>query len=219
MGPGPALIMTLALALLSLGCGVKAPTIEAVEWRIELQQGTQGPHEALSVFARVHDEAGSDDVEELWVSQDQERLAWKLDSGTWVKRMEGSDTWFGAPGLSRPDLAPLPRGDYRITAIDAAGDRAEKTVQIVGSFPALPPPSLVLRGGQISSHGGDWPELLLLAFDASGTLLASKSAPPKSSTLSELFGSDIAAKTRELAAYGYDPATHSGYYTTRIAVK
>lgn len=202
-------------AFLLSACGSKLPEITAVEWRIEMRPAKLGAYESLSVFATIQDDNGIDDIQELWVVQDHERLAWELSGANWTKRSEGSDTWLGAAALVRADYRPLPRGDYRLVAIDAAGDRTEKNFSIQGSFPGLAPPSLS-RSNDKLTVSSVWPETLVLAFDAAGQLLSSRPAPQAASSLEELFGADTAVKTRELAAYGYAPDAHSGYYSWRI---
>lgn len=212
------LAAALATGLLALACGTKPPELPAIEWRIEMQPSKQGAYESLSVFANVRDDNGPEDIDELWVVQDEARLAWRLTSANWTKRTEGSDTWIGSAGLALDSYQSLPRGDYRMMAIDAAGDRAERSFKVEGAFPDRPPPSVAIAGDKLSIRSS-WPETLVLAFDAAGQLLASKGAPQQASGLDELFGTDIAAKTRELAAYGYDPAAHAGYYSRRIGTK
>ncbi|HRY55602.1 MAG TPA: hypothetical protein P5142_13340 [Spirochaetia bacterium] len=96
--PVAAICLSLSAGLAS--CGGVAPEILALEWRLELRPASEGSYESLSVFASLEDEDGIEDVEELWVVNDAEALAWRLDDGSWTKKTEGTDEWIGAAGLA-----------------------------------------------------------------------------------------------------------------------
>ena len=211
-------IVALAVGMLVLGCGGKAPELPAVEWRIEMRPSHEGAYESLSVFGDVKDSNGPEDIVELWIIQDDDRLAWRLTNSTWTERTEGGDTWIGAADLIRNDYSAFTRGDYRVMVIDAAGDRTERSFRIEGGFPPYGPPTITNTDGKLRI-GSAWPETLVLAFDAAGFLVASKPVPPEGSSIEALFGHDTASKIHELAAYGYDPITHAGYYSWRIAIQ
>jgi hypothetical protein len=211
-------IVALAAGLVVVGCGGKAPELPAVEWRIEMRPSHEGPYESLSVFGDVKDSNGPDDIVELWIIQDDDRLAWKLTDATWTKRTEGGDTWIGAADIVRNDYAALTRGEYRVMAIDAAGDRTERSFRIEGRFPDHGPPSIAYAAGDLQVESS-WPETLVLAFDAVGSLMASKPVSPAGTSVEAVFGRDMALKIQELAAYGYDPSAHAGYYSRRIAIQ
>ncbi|MGO8694541.1 MAG: hypothetical protein ACLQMF_12820 [Rectinemataceae bacterium] len=209
-------IAALAVGMLVLGCGGNAPELPAVEWRIEMRPSHEGgAYEGLSVFGDVKDSNGPEDIVELWIIQDDARLAWRLNGSTWTKRTEGGDTWIGAADLVHSDYSALTRGEYGVMVIDAAGDRTERRFRIEGGFPPYGPPTISNIGGRLRIVSS-WPETLVLAFDAAGFFVASRSAPADGSSVEALFGHDIATNIRELAAYGYDPVAHAGYYSWRI---
>ncbi|MDA8427202.1 MAG: hypothetical protein M0Z80_13830 [Treponema sp.] len=204
----------LAAGLAAAGCGGKAPELPAVEHRLEMRPSPAGAYESLSVFADVKDQNGSGDIVELRIAQNDDRLIWKLTDANWTLRTDGGDTWIGAADLVCSDYSALPRGEYSVIAIDAAGDSVERGFKVEGGFPERAPPSISWAGGKLRTTSA-WPETLVLAYDAAGLLLASQPAPPGEASVEEVFGGDIAAKTRELAAYGYDPGTRTGYYSQR----
>ncbi len=207
-----AAIICLSLSAGLASCGGVAPEILALEWRLELRPAAEGSYESLSVFASLEDEDGIEDVEELWVVNDEEALAWRLDDKNWTKKTEGSDEWIGAAGLARQDYAPLPRGDYRLVAVDAAGERIEKPFRVEGDFPDAKAPAVILEGGGLRA-ASSWPETLLLAYDGAGELLATAPSSGAAYGLAELFGPEAAARTVEAAAYGYDPTRKMGAYS------
>jgi hypothetical protein len=208
-----------AAALAASSCGNKLPEIEAVEWRLESRPAPGGPaYESLSAFASVKDEDGIDNIDQVWVLNDDSAYAWEFTDADWVKATEGGDTWIGASALATPELASMPRGDYRFIVIDAAGQRSEKAFRVSGSFPDRKAPSVSFSRGRLTI-GTSWPETLALAFDGAGALLASPGAPAAASSLADAFGKDVAARTAQVAAYGYDPELRMGAFSERIKAR
>lgn len=193
-------------------CGGKPPEVNVVDWRLELRPSKGGAYESLSVFSSLKDDDGIEDVEELWVVQDSEALSWKLTNADWTKKTEGADNWMGAAGLARNDYGPMPRGEYRVVAMDAAGERIEKTFKVDGVFPDLPMPEISLEAGLVRAKSS-WPETLILAYDGTGALAGSVPASASAESLADLFGADAAARAVEVAAYGYDPTRKMGAYS------
>jgi hypothetical protein len=211
-----------ALCALALGsCGGKLPEVVAVEWRLESRPGEGGlRYESLTAFGSIKDEDGLDNIEEIWVVNDASAFAWKLTSADWSKSPEGIDNWIGGSSLATPELGPLPRGDYRFVAIDAAGQRAERAFSVTGDFPSKAAPSVSYSAGAGRlSVRSEWAETLLLSFDAAGVLLRSATAPKKEATLAELLGADIAERTALLCAYGFEPNLKIGSFSPRIRTR
>lgn len=211
--------VAVAAALGASACGNKLPAVEAVEWRLETRPAAGGPaYESLSVFGSVKDEDGIDNIAEIWILEDDSAYAWKLTDADWVKSTEGGDVWMGASALATPELAAMPRGDYRFVAIDAAGQRAEKAFRVSGGFPDRKTPSVSYSRSRLTI-GSSWPETLVLAFDGAGALLASPGAPQGAASLAETLGRDLAARTAQVAAYGYDPELRMGAFSERIRTR
>jgi hypothetical protein len=216
--------LALAAALASAGCGNKLPEIATLEWRLEKRPAPESTsdggsdYESLSVFATIRDDDGLDNVSELWILNDDSALAWKLTDADWIKVAEGSDTWMGASALASPELAGMPRGSYRLVAIDAAGQRTEREFRVSGSFPDKKAPATGFSGDRLAISSS-WPETLALAFDGTGVLIASPGALAQASSLAEVFGQDIAARTAEVGAYGYDPALRMGAFSKRAKTR
>lgn len=215
-------VLTLTLS----SCGSKPPEVASVEWRIESRprpEGSEatnslGTYESLSVFGSIKDEAGPDNISELWIVNDASCLAWKLTDADWTKTNSGEDIWIGSSALATPELSSLPRGDYRMIAIDAAGTQAELGFTVVGEFPKKAPPRVSYGNGALSIHS-DWPENLVLAFDGAGALITSVAAPTAASSLSDEFGKDNALRVAAIGAYGYDPELKMGSFSRRITMR
>jgi hypothetical protein len=204
--------LCIAFGPLLASCGGKPPEVNVVDWRLELRPSKGGAYESLSVFSSLKDDDGIEDIEELWIIQDDEALSWKLTNADWTKKTEGADNWIGAAGLARNDYGQMPRGEYRVVAIDAAGERVEKAFKVDGAFPDLPMPEIALEAGLIRAKSS-WPETLVLAYDGTGALAGSASASAEAESLADLFGAEVAARVVEVAAYGYDPARKMGAYS------
>jgi hypothetical protein len=213
----PAVAALLAATVLS-GCGDEPPTVQAVEWRLEARPSESGPrYESLSAFASIKGGAAEGSIDEVWIVNDASALAWKLTADDWIKTADGSDAWIGGSPLAMSDFSPLPRGEYRVVAIDPAGRRAEKPFTLAGEFPARPSPTISIdsKGVAISSS---WPENLVLGYDGAGELAGSAAAPSARSPLASVLGA-AALKSMAIAAYGYDPGLRMGAFSDRKAVK
>jgi len=209
--------MLSALAIVS--CGSKPPEITAVEWRIEARPiDRKSTFESLSVFGVVKDEDSMDNIEELWAVNDDAGLAWKMTNADWIKTVEGGDTWIGCSSLAAPELGPLPRGKYRLIAIDAAGQRAEQSFDVTGSSPDKAAPDASYAGEKLTVRS-DWPETLALAFDATGMILSSPAAPKGAASLAEEFGDAVAPRVAAVGAYGYDPSIRMGAFSSRTKTR
>jgi len=199
-------------ATLVFSCGGNAPEIALVEWRVELRPSKEGAYESLSAFASLRDEDGIDDIVELHLVHDGESFAWSLTNAEWTKRREGADDWIGAAGLTRPDYGPMPRGEYRIVAVDAAGESVERIFGVEGAFPSLAAPEIGYERGTATLRSS-WPENLVLGYDATGALVAQAAWIGKAESLQDLYGEEPAARIAEIAAYGYDPSRRMGAYS------
>jgi hypothetical protein len=223
VGRVPAHLAFAALSslLLFVSCGVKPPELSSIEWRVETRPSDKGTrYESLSVFASIKDESGLDNVETIWIVDDDDALAWKLTSADWTKPPQGSPDWIGGSSLATPDLGPVPRGKYRFVTIDAAGQRTELSFVVGGAFPAKKAPeiSYAPSAGQLSVRS-EWTETLVLAFDAAGVFLRSATAPDKAESLADLLGDDCAERTALVSAYGYEPAIKMGAFSQRIKTR
>lgn len=212
----------LALALVACAalssCGGEPPELLALEWRIEERPAEAGSYESLSLFASVRDYEGVDDLECLEIVNDDARLVWKLDSSNWTRQESGGDTWIGAADLAMADYGKLPRGEYRAIMTNLAGQQAVRAFSLEAGETGKGAPSLRLAGG-MASMASEWQDSLILAYDASGSLIGAREAKPGSTPLKDLLGPALYAKTEHVAAYGYDAEKHRGAYSWRMKAR
>ncbi len=162
-----------AVLLLSLGaCTGAPPEVTRAQTTLvyvdDLDLNTV--YETLTLDVHVQDADGIDDVETLHVTHDASGLVWTVPRERWERRQEAGAEVFALSGLATADGRSLPRGRYRVIAVDAAGHSAELTTTVVGAAPgdgALRFPRLEIRGDTLSVTGG-FPLVVLRGYDVSG---------------------------------------------------
>ncbi len=122
------------LLCLLAACEVAAPEAHELFWKrvvfADLRQGRT--YETLTLFARVSDADGLDDLDALYVMNDEAQLFWRLTPEVWVVDRSDSSTWIGSTALAMPSDEPLPAGVYRVIVQDIAGQTAERSFRIAG---------------------------------------------------------------------------------------
>jgi len=118
--------------LLPLACTGSPPEILEVLWEIRLERDRDSGlvSESLSLFVKPNDPDGTEDLEEMFLIQDQEELFWRLDPDSWSQSGSGSDLWIGSNNLRLPDGARFPDGEYRILLRDVSGESAEQSISL-----------------------------------------------------------------------------------------
>ncbi len=87
-------------------------------------------YQTLSLFVKPNDPDGFEDIEDVYLINDEQELFWRLDGESWVQSGSGQDIWIGSNSLKMPDGASFPAGDYRILLRDVGGDSAEQTIHL-----------------------------------------------------------------------------------------
>ena len=127
-------------------------------------------YESLTLDIHVQDADGIDDVETLHVTHDASGLLWTVAGEGWTRRQVGGTEIFSLTGLATPDGGPLPRGRYRVIAVDAAGHTAELATTVAGAAPmdgVLRFPRLEIRGDTLSVSDG-FPLVVLRGYGVDG---------------------------------------------------
>lgn len=218
----PAAFVLLLSTLGFASCASGPPEILGAEWTLEERPAqnadSPGPRWSLSVFARVHDPDGIDDLEGLWVVNDRSELSWSIDASSWTKKRLGNDDWIGAGGLRMPDGSGLPAGMYRVIVADLAGNRASYEFKLEIPDQPKAPPTATWDGARVGLSS-QWQENYLLAYDASGSLIRTAVLPAGGAILAVLVGSVDLPRTRAFAVYGYDQASRCGAFSRRTTIQ
>lgn len=146
------------LLLLIMACGNSPPEIMNQYWQLNLTEtdGEEGwiSREELSFFVLVADEDGPEEVEFLYLIQEEEELFWKLSAENWETQRLGADEWLGASSLRMPRGEEFPRKTYRILVIDKSGQRSEAEFFLSARIPADPVfPSGKIEGSLLTLEG------------------------------------------------------------------
>lgn len=121
-----------ALGLLT-ACEISAPETHDLFWKRVMFENLElgRTYETLTIFAQVWDADGIEDLDRLFVINDQEQIFWRLSSDDWVIDQSGSGApWIGSTALAMPEDKSLPGGIYRVIVQDISGKTTEIRFQI-----------------------------------------------------------------------------------------
>ncbi len=180
-------ILTPFLLLITYtGCGNNPPEIMQTYWQLNLQELSGGGsgfqessaldgdsfEERLSLFVLSVDEDGNDEIESIFLIQDDEELFWELKEESWEEIPSGGDIWRGASGLTMPPGEAFPRKTYRLLVIDKSGQRSEKimavSVKKVSDTPVFP---YLVREGEGWRIESPYAQHTLRLYDGTDVLL------------------------------------------------
>ena len=125
------------LALLGIGCTGATPEIIEVRsslvYRYEPQRSFAT--EELSLFARVSDDDGVDDIQYIYLIHDDLEIYWTLTEQSWQRLTYDESEWFGSSTLRMADEIYIPRGRFRLEVVDYGGKRAQSYFSIPQHLP------------------------------------------------------------------------------------
>jgi hypothetical protein len=126
------LLLSSLLSSSLLSCSGEPPEILRVFWRLNLVENREQnlTYQTLSLFIKPNDPDGFEDIEEVFLINDQQELFWHLDTETWARSGEGEEIWIGSNSLKMPDGASFPPGEYRILLRDVGGDSSEQSIRL-----------------------------------------------------------------------------------------
>ncbi|MBN1686582.1 MAG: hypothetical protein JW852_07990 [Spirochaetales bacterium] len=195
-------LMLLAIPVI-LACTGEAPEIRQVFWQLNLafDPRIDLKYETLSVFVHVADADGIEDVDLLYLLQDEHELLWELDAEGWRKFENGEETWIGSNNIRMNDGSVFPRALYRLVVIDRSGERtydefyinADEVDKSLNAFPKA-----VVSTDTITLEG-NFPEFTFWFYDDQWTLVKIFTTNEKSIPVS----SALNARERQVARYLY----------------
>ncbi len=169
-------------------------------------------YQTLSLFINVTDPDGVNDIETIYLINDNKELYWKLTSEEWEKKTTGGETWIGSNSLLMPDGSRFPGGEYRILVQDTGGDSDERTLAIASSplnLSKLIFPGVIVKTGTITIKGVI-KSYSLWTYSTSGRYINTFNLNKKTLKLNELTkGKPILSKGFDCYIYTY--SSRSGY--------
>ncbi len=174
---GVGFLLSGVLLLLLLSCTGEPPEILRVFWQLNLNEDLEQnlTYQSLSLFVKPNDPDGFEDIEDLYLINDEQELFWRLDGETWAQSGADQEIWIGSNSLTMPDGASFPAGEYRILLRDVGGDSAEQKIrlQLVSSKQARAYlPRVTVGEGEIRV-AGEAGTYQLWVYDSSGRYIAS----------------------------------------------
>jgi hypothetical protein len=169
-----------------------------VFWQLNMVEDLEQDltYQSLSLFVKPNDPDGFEDIEDLYLINDQQELFWRLDGESWAQSGTDEEIWIGSNSLKMPDGAAFPAGEYRILLRDVGGDSAEQTIrlQTISSKEASRYlPKVSVAGGEIRV-AGEAGSYQLSVTDGSGRYIASYPIAEKPLTLAAITNSQPALR-------------------------
>lgn len=153
------LILIICLVLILGSCSESAPKISHTFWQINLMhdQKTGKNSQALTIFVMASDEDGVDDMDKMYVINDEHQLYWEISgSNLRLEKYGENEVWMGSNfiTMSTPGES-IPSGTYRIMLLDSSGERAKSSVVISNNIKAVPEkwPTLTKMGNSLKVDG------------------------------------------------------------------
>ena len=136
------LIILICLTLILGSCSESAPKISQTFWQVNLMrdQKTGQNSQALTIFVMASDEDGVDDMDKMYVINDEHQLYWEISgSSLRMEKYGENEIWMGSNFITMPTPdEPLPSGTYRIMLLDSSGERAKTTVVVKNNIKSAP---------------------------------------------------------------------------------
>ena len=169
-----------------------------VFWQLNMVEDLEQnlTYQSLSLFVKPNDPDGFEDIEDLYLINDEQELFWRLGVETWAQSGTETEIWIGSNSLKMPDGDAFPAGEYRILLRDVGGDSAEQTIrlQFVSSKQARRYlPKVTVGNGEIRVTG-EAGTYQLWVYDTSGRYIASFPISGKPLTLQTITNSQPALR-------------------------
>ena len=192
------LLVPWVLLLLLFTCTGEPPEITRVFWQLNVVEDREQnlTYQSLSLFVKPNDPDGFDDIDDMYLINDEQEMFWRLDAERWSQSGTDAETWIGSNSLTMPDGASFPAGEYRILLRDVGGDSAEQKIrlQLISSKEARRYlPEVTVGNGQIRVSG-EAASYQLWVYDTSGRYLTSFPITETPLSLQAIYGSQPALR-------------------------
>lgn len=153
------IILLLCLILILGSCSESAPKISQTFWQINLMhdQNTGKNSQALTIFVMASDDDGVDDMDKMYVINDEHQLYWEISGKNLrLEKYGENEVWMGSNFITMPSPEDaLPSGTYRIMLLDSSGERAKTSVIINNNIKNAPDkwPALTKVGDGVRVDG------------------------------------------------------------------
>ncbi len=152
-------ILIICLVLILGSCSESAPKISQTFWQINLlhDQKTGKNSQALTIFVMASDDDGVDDMDKMYVINDEHQLYWEISgSNLRLEKYGENEVWMGSNFITMPTAEEsLPGGTYRIMLLDSSGERAKTSIVVRNNIKGAPEkwPTLTKIGDSLKVDG------------------------------------------------------------------
>jgi hypothetical protein len=212
--------VAMCLAVIFTSCGNNIPEINQIESRINFRMDSEsGTADAeLMVFLSADDEDGEEDLETLFVMNDENEIFWTAGRDKWISRSSRGMEWIGAEKLRMHDGSIPPYGTYRVLIVDRAGERASESffIPLIKELPEEEMYPRIIFGEGPGLFRVDSPsQSNIISFhDSGGQLIGTFSVTPGNIQIERLEnGNKIAADYRYITVGTYNNTIGAGLIT------
>jgi hypothetical protein len=172
-------------------------------------QDNEKPQERFSFFIIPEDEDGVENLEELYLYHDREKLRWHITSDDWVTYVHEGVTWIGTRSITVGEDEQLPRGQFRAVLVNKGGEKSERNFSFdAPADPRFPFPTLVISGGRYTVSSA-YPSNRLICYDEQGNYIATVNLAGLSGSIGDL---GLPSQARTAALWAED----AQYFTSAI---
>lgn len=123
--------------LVLFSCSGKPPEVLEIWWQLNLiHDSSSGKSvESLSLFVHAEDEDGEDDIDQIFLLNDDTNSVWNIPSDLWVTYSDKNVNWIGFNELRAHGDGHFSDGNYRILIVDLGGEKAESNIYLKNTIP------------------------------------------------------------------------------------
>ncbi len=158
-----------------ISCSGEPPELHNIEYQLLLINNNtyKEPFEYLSLFFYGEDEDGIDDIDKLYLINDDNYTMWDIPSDRWVSKNILGTEWMGFNSLMAPGDGHFPEGNYRVLIVDLGGESAETTFFLRNRIPEKEDLTLpeVIYDNETVQIQSDFPTLQIWYYDSDDNLL------------------------------------------------
>ncbi len=189
--------------LIFFSCTVSAPIVRESEWEITVVKDLDKDriYETLQVFLNCYDEDGENDIETVYLIDDESGIYWELNSDNWDSKYIDDTRWIGSGTLMMPDRSAIPRNPIRIHVRDLAGETVEAKLYITKrkiDVDTLKFPELKIENDKFSLKNYDIGQLYIYS---GSTMLAKEDLTKEGRAFKDIFGKKRDEYGEDIAFY------------------
>ena len=158
-----------------LSCSGDPPELHSVWSQLNLfdDPSYDAPVESLSLFIQAEDQDGVEDLDQLYLINDDTFSTWTISSDQWVSYIDQEVTWIGFNGLRAAGDGHFAEGNYRVLLIDLGGERGEIDFYLRNRIPEKEQLSLpeILYDNENITITSDFPKFEIWFYDRDDNLL------------------------------------------------